>query len=400
VSGATTAPRAPKTSTAPAKSPVSPFLSERRGILQRKCACGGSPGLDDKCDECRQNEMGLQRLAVTPAASNAAPRIVHDVLRSPGQPLDTATRASLEPRFGHDFGRVRIHADATAAESARAADAHAYTVGSSIVFGAGRYAPGTESGRRLLAHELTHVIQQGDPATSFSKLSALPPDRPEPRHVFFPFTAPSPSGMPPPKLVVAQAEDPLEREADRVADQVMRMPDPNPSITLAPPQGRAFLNLIRGIAETDGGDVPSDGDPNLYQANGVTSCRLPGGTPTTTINNTDVCTSPCTVRHEGVHSADIAPCCTAAGRAYDAAATPTDKAAAKSSFVSWLGGNREWFECRAYAESVRCADGYLGTSVISDQCKTTLSSYRASMEANRANNCAAAGPTLSACPFP
>jgi hypothetical protein len=83
------------------------------------------------------------------------------VLHSPGRPLDAATRASLEPRFGHDFSRVRIHADAKAAESARAVAAHAYTVGSDVVFGAGRYTPGTESGRRLLAHELAHTIQQG-----------------------------------------------------------------------------------------------------------------------------------------------------------------------------------------------------------------------------------------------
>jgi len=81
VSGATMALRAPKPSTVPAKPSAFAFQPARSGMLQRKCACGGSPGLDDKCDECRQNEMGLQRLAVTPAASNAAPPIVHDVLR-------------------------------------------------------------------------------------------------------------------------------------------------------------------------------------------------------------------------------------------------------------------------------------------------------------------------------
>ncbi len=160
--------RAPKTSTPPAKAPVSRFLSARSRSLQRACACGGSSGLDGKCEECRQNEMGLQRLAAASAASNVAPPIVHDVVRSPGQPLDRATRASLEPRFGHDFSRVRIHADAKAAESARAVAAHAYTVGGDIVFGAGRYAPGMESGRRLLAHELAHTIQQE---------AALGPDR-------------------------------------------------------------------------------------------------------------------------------------------------------------------------------------------------------------------------------
>jgi Domain of unknown function (DUF4157)/Novel toxin 16 len=157
--------RAPKTSKPPAKPLASSFPPARGGLLQRECACGGAPGLDDKCDECRQTDMGLQRLSAAPAAaparSNLAPLIVHDVLRSPGQPLDRAARASLEPRFGHDFSRVRIHADAKAAESARAVAAHAYTVGSDIVFGASRYAPGTESGRRLLAHELTHVVQQG-----------------------------------------------------------------------------------------------------------------------------------------------------------------------------------------------------------------------------------------------
>jgi hypothetical protein len=92
---------------------------------------------------------------------------VHEVLRSPGQPLDANTRAFMEPRFGHDFSRVRVHSDASAAESARAVNALAYTVGQDIVFEAGRYAPGASEGRRLLAHELTHVVQQGN-ATSTS----------------------------------------------------------------------------------------------------------------------------------------------------------------------------------------------------------------------------------------
>jgi hypothetical protein len=104
--------RAPKTSKPPAKPLASSFPPARGGLLQRECACGGAPGLDDKCDECRQTDMGLQRLSAAPAGSNVAPPIVHDVLRSPGQPLDPAARASLEPRFGQDFSRVRIHADA------------------------------------------------------------------------------------------------------------------------------------------------------------------------------------------------------------------------------------------------------------------------------------------------
>jgi hypothetical protein len=95
--------------------------------------------------------------APTPAPQ---PPVVHDVLRSPGQPLDAATRAFMEPRFGHDFSRVRVHADARAAASARAVNAHAYTYGRDIVFDTGRYAPGSAAGQHLLAHELTHVLQQ------------------------------------------------------------------------------------------------------------------------------------------------------------------------------------------------------------------------------------------------
>jgi hypothetical protein len=89
-----------------------------------------------------------------------APRIVQEVLRAPGQPLDPATRAIMEPRFGHDFGHVRVHSDAKAAESARAVDARAYTLGQDVVFSEGGYSPHSNEGSKLLAHELAHVIQQ------------------------------------------------------------------------------------------------------------------------------------------------------------------------------------------------------------------------------------------------
>jgi hypothetical protein len=88
------------------------------------------------------------------------PPSVYDVVRSPGQPLDPPTRAFLEPRFGHDFSTVRVHTDPVAARSAGAIAAQAYTVGSDMVFGAGRYAPASRDGQRLLAHELAHVLQQ------------------------------------------------------------------------------------------------------------------------------------------------------------------------------------------------------------------------------------------------
>ncbi len=91
------------------------------------------------------------------------PPIVHEVLGSSGHSLDPETRAFIEPRFGRDFSQVRVHTDAMAAKSVRAVNALAYTVGRDVVFGDGQYAPGTTEGERLLAHELTHVIQQQGP---------------------------------------------------------------------------------------------------------------------------------------------------------------------------------------------------------------------------------------------
>lgn len=85
---------------------------------------------------------------------------VHEVLRSPGAPLEGATRILMEQRFGRDFSGVRLHTSSTAEESASDLHANAYTVGSNVVFGAGQFAPGTPQGQRLLAHELAHVAQQ------------------------------------------------------------------------------------------------------------------------------------------------------------------------------------------------------------------------------------------------
>lgn len=119
-----------------------------------------------KCQSAKPSgSSGPPAVAQRAAASGArspmtAPPIVQDVLNSPGQPLDAATRSFFESRFGHDFGRVRVHTDERAEQSASAVNAHAYSVGRSIVFGAGQFSPETREGRRLLAHELTHLLQQ------------------------------------------------------------------------------------------------------------------------------------------------------------------------------------------------------------------------------------------------
>src|SRR2546423_13678847 len=91
---------------------------------------------------------------------DGAPASVDRALASPGRPLEPALRQDMEQRFGYDFSRVRVHSGAAAEQSAQDVNAHAYTVGHNMVFGAGRFAPGTHEGRRLMAHELTHVVQQ------------------------------------------------------------------------------------------------------------------------------------------------------------------------------------------------------------------------------------------------
>ncbi len=147
------------------------------GVLQR-CSNGV------ECAECKakreQREGTLQRAAIntTPASANGIPPIVHTVLNSPGQTLDSGTRSFMESRFGHDFSNVRVHTNAQAFESARSVNALAYTVGRNIVFGTGQYQPETMTGKRLLAHELTHVVQQRGQISAKSSLAISSPATP------------------------------------------------------------------------------------------------------------------------------------------------------------------------------------------------------------------------------
>lgn len=143
---------------------------------------------------CRKKRLSVQAKAASQAEPSTVPPVMYEVLRSPGQPLDTTTRTFMEARFDHDFSRVRVHTDTKAAESARAVNALAYTVGQDMVFGAGQYRPGTAEGRRLMAHELVHTIQQSEVAVPRPKLASLK---------------------------VSEAGDASEQEADRLADRVM-----------------------------------------------------------------------------------------------------------------------------------------------------------------------------------
>lgn len=182
---------------------VSSAAPVRGLVLQRKCACGAmASGLTGACEDCAKKKMGgvqpklavgrpddpyeqeadrvadrvvaapvrpgsrglvpqIQRLAAHPGAAwETVPESVGRALAGSGQPLEPALKLSVEQRFGHDFSQVRVHTGAVAARSAREVSAQAYTVGRDIVFAEGRFEPGTQDGRRLLAHELTHVVQQ------------------------------------------------------------------------------------------------------------------------------------------------------------------------------------------------------------------------------------------------
>jgi Domain of unknown function (DUF4157) len=123
----------------------------------------------------------------------AVPPMVRDVVHSAGEPLDRETRAFFEPRLGNDFSRVRLHTDSRAADSARSINAHAYTVGDHIVFQHGRYDPSSSYGQILLAHELIHVAQN----RNSNAANSAPPN------------------------AVSRPSDPSEREATRVAGQVV-----------------------------------------------------------------------------------------------------------------------------------------------------------------------------------
>ncbi len=155
----------------PEPQPVaSTIASGRTEGVQRACSCGG------ECDECKKKQHGVQPVRVqlksarsTSAGLKEAPSLVHDALRSPGQALSPASRAFFEPRFDRDFSQVRVHTGPVAASAAESIFARAFTAGSHIVFGAGQGSFDSSEGRGLLAHELSHVVQQGGHTASVQR---------------------------------------------------------------------------------------------------------------------------------------------------------------------------------------------------------------------------------------
>jgi len=144
----------------PHKTPIANLASIGGNVVQRKCGCGAGKG---SCDKCKKKQLSLKRSDGVSSGNESTeiPSSVHEVLSGAGQPLDEASRAFMEPRFGYDFSQVRVHTNSAAARSAREVSALAFTVGNHIAFAAGQYRPGSEKTNRLLAHELAHVVQQG-----------------------------------------------------------------------------------------------------------------------------------------------------------------------------------------------------------------------------------------------
>jgi len=230
------------------------FVQAAQSIqLQRKCTCEEE---DHPCAECAAEKEKLQRATnagvASPAASGSAeaPPIVHEVLHSQGRPLDAGTRSFMEPRFGHDFSGVRVHSDSRAAESARAVNALAYTVGNNVVFGAGQYAPGREGGQRLLAHELAHVVQQSAGGVSIQN-----------------------------KLAVGATGDAAELEAEAVADSIMEHGSGGQEmpwrLTPGAPTLRRVYTTPQGIRESRQATetLPDGGSRTITRRIAICPCR-------------------------------------------------------------------------------------------------------------------------------
>jgi hypothetical protein len=173
--------------------PAPPVHVKAPETVRRNCPCGRKTPGGEECAECEKKKETLRRSALG-AGPATAPPVVGEALRSPGRSLPASTRAVLEPGFGRDFSGVRVHTGPTAAESARAVQARAYTVGQDIVFGAGQYEPDSYAGLHLLAHELAHTAQDGGGMHRAARDGSL---------------------------VVGAVSDPAEHEAEAAADAVV-----------------------------------------------------------------------------------------------------------------------------------------------------------------------------------
>jgi hypothetical protein len=308
------------------------------GVLQRKCACGGRK--DPDCTRCYKPGSAIMR---RPASGRAAfaPALVQEVLRSSGEPLDSATRAFFEPRFGHDFSKIRIHHDARASQSATAINALAYTAGRHIILGALTYAPDSEQTRGLLAHELTHAIQQQNSAESSSMTIVESADH-EHEAEAAALAIGSRTSIPVRNTQYATSIFRQKLQPDEI-------PRIDPSFELDP-------HLF--ILPMDAPAVPEkQGDCEQFPG-GSTDCEVdqsgtPTGKVTQKIDETNPCTRPCVEQHEAVHVKQLKTFCPQLRDCYrdaDRGKRPIEDCVKMAIFGS------KQRECEAYKVSVPCVE--------------------------------------------
>ncbi len=221
-------------------------------VIQRKCACGGSAA--GECEECRKKEEELagappiQRQASGDGGNiSEAPPVVHQALNTAGEPLDASTQSLMESRFERDFGDVRVHTDSLAAKSASSIHALAYTSGKDLVFGAGQYSPHSGVGQRLLAHELTHVVQQD----SRSRPDLRRVVRRQPATAAATVTA-QPGVVAQPGVAAPPPISPEDRQRQIYAATIMReVPAPDPGVKANLGKALSFAPVYEDIHDRD-----------------------------------------------------------------------------------------------------------------------------------------------------
>ena len=190
----------------------------------------------------------MRRRPSGPAQSPTAPPLVHEVLGSPGQPLDAWARADMEVRLAHDLSRVRVHHDTKAAASARSVNAVAYTVGQHVVFDQGMYRPATHEGRRLLAHELVHTLQNSS----------------------------SPDPVPGGTIRVGEADHESERSADAISQHALRRSYLRPVLTAPSVPGTNSAMMLKRTCRDHPDETFYRTAPNYCKDTGFSGSLHPG----------------------------------------------------------------------------------------------------------------------------
>jgi hypothetical protein len=211
----------------------------RKTSIQRKCACGGEAGPDGECAQCKARRESIQRQASGFSSTDNIPSSVTTAIRSRnGQSLSRSTREPMEQSFGADFSGVRVHTGEQASQAAQDINATAFTHGQDIYFGDGKFQPSSSEGQKLLAHELTHTIQQKDSEGVQASLTH--------------------------SVTISQPGDSQEREAESIAQMVSRdIPATKADFTL--PSSHSFqrqVTLPATAAATDAVTVVSQAIKN------------------------------------------------------------------------------------------------------------------------------------------